>query len=604
MIDETTLTAWLARIKLPERDLDALSFCASNKPARVRAWVQELPMTRVSYVCSLLYQALPEVARLKIAPAQRLEMLECLRPAVQQSIESLSQQFLNQPVILPEPARKAATVTMALQKHLSNAYLVAVADFAQTPNDTEALPAWALAVHRSITGLGLLLLRSYQLYTPRPAQLWNELHALYALAEAAQLHQLPVHAPLPHHEQLNTIQLAYMRLLLMATAHPNQLRQDEITSTYWALEELAPLARLLTFSAGQKDNLYAVSLDGNQPPQYKTRLPRGTHNLRELDTSQIVAALRAEQPPGGRHTRNRYGLLPPLNDHLIRAWHVVSQRSFERQPARGQVELTVGLSNVHFHLSGQTPFKLFLDQASGVDDDRDNPFNERPSALNEPLGFQTADADDPWGGAFDAGKLQLAGSQLSSANIERAIKQQQQEKYQGEHPIYAISIVDTSLGGYCLEWREHIPSQVKAGELLGIREQGRRKWSLAVVRWMRQSRNATLLGLQVLSPHAVALAAAVVHKTDARSEYLRVLQLPALKAINQPTTLITNALSFHEYSKVQLYRPADSAADESAGTVSPIQLTRRRFSTGAISQFEFRTLSAPAGPLSTAGSPP
>src|SRR5690625_7058051 len=89
------------------------------------------------------------------------------------------------------------------------------------------------------------------------------------------------------------------------------------------------------------------------------------------------------------------------------------------------------------------------------------------------------------------------------------------------------------LGGLCLEWREHIPSQVKAGELLGMREQGRRKWSVAVVRWMRQSRNATLLGLQVLSPHAVALAAAVVHKTDARSEYLRVLQLPALKAINR-----------------------------------------------------------------------
>src|SRR5690625_6159430 len=76
MIDETTLNVWLARIKLPERDLDALSFCASNKPARVRAWVQELPMTRVSYVCSLLYQALPEVARLKIAPAQRLERSE------------------------------------------------------------------------------------------------------------------------------------------------------------------------------------------------------------------------------------------------------------------------------------------------------------------------------------------------------------------------------------------------------------------------------------------------------------------------------------------------------------------------------------------------
>lgn len=597
MIDETTLNDWLARINLPERDLRELSFCASNKPSRVQAWVQELPMTRVSYVCSLLYQALPEVARLQIGPGQRLEMLESLRPAVQQSIESLSQQFLNQPVILPEPARKAATVAMALQKHLSNAYLVAVADFARTPDNSEALPLWAQAIHRSITGLGLLLLRSYQLYTPRPAQLWNELHALYGLAESAQLHQLPVHDPLPHHEQLNTIQLTYVRLLLMATAHPNQLRQDEITATYWALEELAPQARLLTFSAGQKDSLYAVALDGNQPPQYKTRLPHGAHNVRELDTSQIVAALRTEKPPSGRHTRNRYGLLPPLNEHLIRAWNLLSQRSFERRSARGQVELTVGLSNVHFHLSGQIPFKLFLDQAGGVDDDRGNPFNERRPAQPE----HPADADDPWGGAFDAGKLQMAGGDLPSFNIERAIKQQHQKEYQGEHPIYAVSIVDTSLGGYCLEWREQIPSQVKAGELLGVREQGRRKWSLAVVRWMRQSRNATLLGLQVLAPNAVALAAAVVQKTDAPTEYLRVLQVPALKAIDQPTTLITNALSFHEYSKVQLYRPAGTSTDESTPTVTPVQLTRRCFSTGAISQFEFRTLSAGSPPAPTNG---
>src|SRR5690554_2003887 len=79
MIDEAQLNTWLARIKLPERDLRELSFCASNKPAKVHAWVQELPMTRISYVCSLLYQALPEVARLNIAPEQRLEMLESLR---------------------------------------------------------------------------------------------------------------------------------------------------------------------------------------------------------------------------------------------------------------------------------------------------------------------------------------------------------------------------------------------------------------------------------------------------------------------------------------------------------------------------------------------
>jgi cyclic-di-GMP-binding protein len=585
MMDEAKLKTWLERIKLPERDLDELSFCASSKAAKVGDWVQGLPMTRISYVCSLLYQALPEVARLKVAPEQRIEMLELLRPAVHQAIESLSQQFLNQPVILPEPARKAATVAQALQKHLSNAYLVAVSDFGHTFKDsTEGADPRTLAIHRSITGLGLLLLRSYQLYTPRPAQLWNELHALYALAEEAQLHQHPIHDPLPHHEGLNTIQLTYVRLLLLACAHPNQLRQEEITTTYWALEELSPLARLMAFTPGQKDSLYAVALDGNQPPQYTSRLPGGVHNLRELDTHQIVVALSAEKPPGGRTARNRYGLLLPLNEHLIRSWNIVSQRSFERQPGRGQVELTVGLTNLHYHLAGQVPFKLFLNQESGVHEDDTSPFGEQRAESEE--------GDDPWGSAFDVGKTRLAGSNLPSINIERTIKERQKEKYQGEHPTYAIPIIDSSLGGYCLEWREQIPSQVKAGELLGIREEGRRKWSLAVVRWMQQTRNATLLGLQILAPQAVPLAAAVVLKTGAKSEFLRVLQVPPLKAINQPATLITNALSFHEYGKVRLYRPSDALESDTTRAEMTIQLTRRRFSTGAISQFEFRELTA------------
>ncbi|MDQ2076471.1 hypothetical protein [Marinimicrobium sp. ABcell2] len=586
MMDETKLNQWLERIKLPERDLDELSFCASNKAGAVRDWVQELPMTRTSYVCSMLYQALPEVARLKTAPETRMEMLEVLRPAVQHAIEGLSHQFLNQPVILPEPARKAATVAQALQKHLSNAYLVAVSDFAhKRKTSTEGLDLWALAIHRSVTGLGVLLLRSYQLYTPRPAQLWNELHALYALAEETQLHQHLVEDPLPHHAGLNTVELTYMRLLLLECAHPNQLRQEEITTTYRALEELAPMARLMNYNRGQKDGLYAVALEGNQPPVYKSRLPEGVHNIREIDCSQLVAALSAEKPASGRSDRNRYGLLPPLNEHLIRSWNTVSQRSFERQSRRGQVELTVGLSNLHFQLAGQVPFKQFLNQESGVYGNDKSPFAERRSAL-----LEAEDGDDPWDSAFDVGKTRLAGNNLPSINIERSIKQRHKEVYQGKHPIYAIPIVDTSLGGYCLEWREQIPSQVKAGELLGIREEGRHKWSLAVVRWMQQTRNATLLGLQILAPQAQPLAAAVIQKSGEESEFMRALQVPPMKAIGQPATLIMNAVSFHEYSKVRLFQPTEGLDNERTRPERTLQLTRRRFSTGAISQFEFREL--------------
>lgn len=589
MKDAEQIRTVLERLKLPAQDLTQLSFCGGNKPGKVRDWVESLPVMRISYVCSLLYQSLPEIARLKVAPEQRLEMLEHLRPAVHQAIQGLSNQFLNQPLILPDPARKAATVAQALQKHMANGYLVAARDLILTTKAGSAMAEpLACAIHRGLTGLGLLLLRSYQLYLPVPERLWQELHGLYLLAEQLQLHRQSVPDPLPHHGGLYTVERSYLRLLLLAAAHPNQLRQEEVNAAYNALEELAPLAQLTRYQQEHQGQLFAVDLDSDQGPQYRSRLSDQTREIRELDASQLVATLEADSSDSGRSAgaRNRFGLLAPLTEHLIKSWNLLAQRSFERQAGRGQLEVTVGLSNLHFQLADQQPFKLFLNQGSATQ-------NEDAGLFAKLRGATTAkslEEDDPWGEAFDVGGSPLAGSDLPSLNIERDIRQRQQLEYQGDHPTYSLPIVDISPGGYRLEWREQIPSQVKAGELLGVREEGRRKWGLAVVRWVQQAKGATLLGLQTIAPQAMPMGAAIVYKTGGYSEYLRALQVPALKALGQPATLITNAVSFHEYCKLRLFNPESGHSAERRPKEINVQLTRKRFSTGAISQFEFREL--------------
>ncbi len=590
MTADTPPNDLLNRFKVPPQDLDTLSFCAP-KSAKVAEWVRALPMTRISFVSSLLYKALPEIGRLKTTPQTRLDMLEALRPAVQQAIQGLTPQFLNQPLILPEVARKTATVAQALQKHMSNAYLVTVRELGlPAKGDTEAILAQrALALHRAMTGLGLLLLRSYQLYTPVPSRLWLEIHTLYQLAEQWQVHRQPVEESLPNHQHINTVERCYQRLLLLASARPNQLRQTEVSHVYDALERLAPLAHMVAYDPAQEDNLFAVVLDSDNAPLYKSRLPDSPGAIiRELDTGPVVGALEeAREALGTRPAGNRdpYGLTVSLNEHLSHSWHLLAQRSFERHAGGGQMNITIGLSNVHFQLAGGQPFKLFMNQATHVHRDDGGLFGDRlpTAATSEP---------DPWGTAFDAGGGRLAGDQLATFNIEHNIRQRQQQDYRGDHPTFQVPIVDVSLGGYCLEWREQIPAQLKAGELLGLQEAGRRKWSVGVVRWVQQSRDATLLGVQTIAPQATPLGAAVIYKTGGFSEFLRALEIPPLKAINQPATLITNAVTFHEYSKVRLYRRNSGQQDDNHKTQTTVQLTRRRFSTGAISQFEFRELAS------------
>ncbi|WP_347330639.1 hypothetical protein [Marinimicrobium locisalis] len=588
MIAETPPNELLSRCKVPQQDLEALSFCAT-KPAKVAEWAQALPMTRINYVSSLLYKALPEIARLKAGPQARLEMLEALRPAVQQALQGLAPQFLNQPLILPEAARKTATVAQALQKHMTQGYLATVRELgATTKGNADTLAALrALALQRAISGMGLLLLRSYQLYTPVPSRLWLELHALYQLAAYWQVAALPVAEALPGHQRLNTVERCYQRLLLLACARPNQLRQTEVGLTYEALEQLAPLAHMVAYDPTQEDNLFAVVLDSDTPPLYKSRLPRTPGGaIRELDTGPVVAALQTAREAlgeGSGAARDEYGLSIALNDHLRQSWHLLAQRSFERRPGKGRMDITIGLSNLHFHLCGGQPFKLFMNQASHLQQE------DGTSLSATPPGIPTLE-EDPWGDAFDAGGSRLAGHGVGTFNIEHDIRQRAQTEYQGEHPTYQVPIVDISLGGYCLEWRDQVPAQLKAGELLGVKEEGRHKWSVGVVRWVQQSREATLIGIQTLAPQATPLGAAVVYKTGGYSEFLRALEVPALRAINQPATLLTNSVTFHEYSKVRLYRRHSGPREDNHKNQINVQLTRRRFSTGAVSQFEYREL--------------
>lgn len=608
MTADTPDTELLNRFKVPPQDLDSLSFCAS-KPAKVKAWVEELPLTRISYVSSLLYKALPEIGRLKTDPQTRLAMLEAIRPAVQQAIQGLAPQFLNQPLILPAVARKTATVAQALQKHLTNGYLVTLLELEQSNKNASSEPkagnassqnnapspskasnqSKTLSIHRAMTGLGLLLLRSYQLYSPVPRRLWLELHTLYQLAEQGQLQQMALAEPLDE-EHLITIESNYLRLLLLACSHPNQLRQTEVGATYEALETLAPLAQLVAYDAHQEDNLFAVVLESDSPPLYKSRIPTTPGAIRELDTGPVIQALTEERKsPSARQgsSRDKYGLTTALNEHLTQSWQLLAQRSFERQPGQGQMELTIGLSNLHFHLSGGQPFNLFMNQAANIHQDQGGLFRNQIPTAKPPL-----QEPDAWGNAFDAGGSRLAGGQIGTYNIETNIRQREQKSYQGTHPVYQVPVVDTSLGGYCLEWREQVPVHLKAGELLGLKEAGRHRWSVGVVRWVQQARSATLIGVQTLAPQATPLGTAVVLKTGGYSEFLRALEIPALKAINQPATLLTNAVTFHEYTKVQLYRRNTGQQEENHKTQRVVQLTRRRFSTGTISQFEYRELAA------------
>jgi hypothetical protein len=597
MTTDPLIEQLLKKLIVPTQDLAQLGFCSGSKEAQVKLWLQGLPLTQAQQVSAQLYTAVHEISRLRTSNDNRLAILELLRVPIHQTLSGLALKYLNQPLILPEAALKTATVAQAIQKHFLNSYLAVVRELCVRPDSKDLQRQQALAIQRSLTALGLLLLRSYQLYLPVASQIWAEVHALYQLACALELEQVPVEDNLPHNQGLKTIHNVYLRILLLATARPNQLRQDEIESTYNLLELLAPIAELDSYTPIGKENLFVVLTNSSRPPFYKSHWRPasnpGAQPPLEIRTSQLVDKLQEQQKAGNEGVdaaisqRNQLNLSAALTKHLVQAWSHLALRSFERQDVNAGIEVTVGLTNIHFHLADEQPFNLFLNQTSAVAGapDKDAIYQKRGVQLKV---AETKKADDPWGDTFDIVGTAFDGRALPTFNIEKKIKSQEKENYQGQHPIYTVPLMDRSAGGYGLEWRNEIPVQVRAGELLGLREYGRNKWSIGVVRWAHQIKGATQLGIQVIAPHAIPVGLAAVHKTGGFAEYLRALQIPELRAVNQPPSLITNAISFHEHSKARLY--TQNQAGVSNDGDKSIQLTQRLFATGAFSQFGFREL--------------
>lgn len=581
MTSEPSRQALLNRLKLPEPDLRQLSFCKSPTVKSMEQWVDTLPLTRTSFISAVLYAALPELARLKTDSENHFSLLEVVRPVVFSCISGLSKAFLNQPIILPEPARKAATVAQALQKHLSNAYISAARD--ALTNKTSTLTK-ATCIHRAITGLGLLLLRSYQLYTPTPKRIWRELHTLYRLAELEGIATELVKDPMPGQRGIRTVEQAYLRVILLAAGRPNQLRQTDLSNIYSALEELSGKASLNRLEAASAKNLYSIMLDSDTPPVYRTRLALyESEDVRQLDTNELCQYLNdiVTDPERIKALKLNTGLL----SHAISAWQQPAQRNFERTAGEGQLEVTVGLTNLHFHIADETPFNLFIRQsADSLGETDEGIFQKRSLKLKDQIDPNHA---DPWGEAFDVAKPRLASTSVATTNIDEAVRRNTLMRYRGQHPIFAVDVVDVSAGGYCLEWHTESPVQLKAGELLGVREPGRFKWAIAAVRWVQQSRSSSQLGVQLLAPQAHPAAAAPVQKTGGASEYHRVLALPAQRLANRPASLLTNAVTFHEQQKVKLYQN---------GRLTTLQLTRRIFTTGTISQFAYKTLATAENP--------
>ncbi len=562
------------RLLIPDQDLPRLSFCQSIKASSIFDWIHALPLTQAEQVSAIFYSALPELSRVKANWELRLSIAETVRTPLHHCMQGLSKRYLNQPLIMPEAAVKTATVAQALQKHLLNTYLVVIRDICTNTKDKEH--HLAMAIYRALNCVGYLLLRSYQLYLPPPEYLWQTAHSLFLIAEQTDVLEESCVDPLLSPSHQNPLQ-AYIRILLLAASRPNQLRQEEIQQVFSLLEQDSYRVKFQPLASEESDNSLITIAQSDMPPMFVSKAKQSgipLSNAYELDVTAIINHLKeiSQSTEEGGDQK----ITPSVIQHLQTAWKQQTQRGFARQVTRLNIDVIIGITNIHFYLAGELPFQIFLQQENSLAGKAD-------AFVKRGIQLKQNQETDPWSDPFD---IKGDTGTKATASVEQRIRQQAIDQYQGQHQTFSVPLIDKSAGGYGLEWQGDIPIQVKTGELLALKETNRPNWILGVIRWAHQIKGATQLGIQILSPKATPVGIALIHRSGGYTEYLRGLQLPELRAINQPTSLITNAVTFHESSKVKLFMPDQTGQ----ASVSNIQLTKRIFSTGVFNQFGYRAI--------------
>ncbi|MEZ5501784.1 MAG: GTPase [Halioglobus sp.] len=574
MEDQTTI-----KLKIPRQDFTGLPLFQPTIEA-ADSWVQTLPVTNTKSLIQLLGQALSDLNRMKLSPEVRYNIMETLRPNLEVGLSNLSKRFLNQPLIMPQEPARMAQLSNELLTLATTAYtIVAIEAIQQRDAIRETNPArlTCQAIHRALVFAGLKVLRNFQLHKAMDIRGWQRLHQLYMLAETQQLADLPVPEPLSGG---TTIKATYLQALIMGCCKPNQLRQTDLAALYRALQQWSELVKLNSQKTG--DDLFLVDLDSDQPPLYSA-LYRNKPNARcrYINTAALTEHLKKlKAGTGGKAVSLDKDTSIPFNllDHLAAALGSMSLRNFKRTVTGNALWICVGLSSTHYHCAGERTFEQVLyseeDLYAKSGRDTGNPFLATRNKVDvwqiaNPGDYASdvkVDSDTP---------VDLDAVTKARLMLEADVNLPANERY----PVFKVQLADASPGGYCLEWDADLPGDVRAGDIMGLKEEEHKEWVIAVIRWLSRLKDAkTLIGLELLSPRAIAYGARIHQKNGEKSPPMRVLLLPEIKLVGQPQTLITPRTGFKERQKITI--------GNSAG-VRMVQLLRHIASTGSFSQFEF-----------------
>lgn len=511
---------------------------AETRPKRIQALIDSLPVGKPQDSANHILEELGHLNRQRVSVDARVRALEIYRKAVLDLAQSLAPQYCNQPLPLSDQASAVVRTTQMLFIELAYGYKQALLAEDRKLFSLGRSKQLALLIQRTLHALSQLQLVAYHAYMTPSSGIWAEMHQLYLYALQQALQDILIEDS----GTTTSITLTYKRALLLALADTHHLASGDIDRVVDYLQRFAHLARLQPWGSPESPaGVFMVSLKSDKPPvsliktsaeaDMRTDILLITVDLAR-QVHQHLTQLQTNEPPkniGLPETAldHRY---QDMLSHLLKQWGSPPKRLFSRTEKNGVVSMCVGLPAVHYFLNGEVASPLAPIEAS----------TETEITLNF-----TDDTPAEKPGAFESARWM---------------------------------IVNESAGGMALSKFPNVDVTLRVGELLGIKADDAKQWSIAVLRWAASSEQTPLgIGAQMLAPTAQAVLVRPIDK----SNFERALLLPEIPALKQPATLITARGT---------YRPARELQVEDKGEKRSVLATRLVERTNSFERFQFSAL--------------
>lgn len=515
-------------------------------------WLDALPMANLGETTKQLYQALTELSHVRCKPKDRLDILEKMRPRVHTITKGLAQHYLNKPIVLPDKAEKVVLLADTLNSQLALGYCQSFVGLESESRLIRPKESMATCLHRALSEYSQVLLRTYQLYRTPPHHFWLHNHHLY---RSAQLQKLTTHKVSDKILGSGTVQQAYLRTLLLACSRCHQLPQPHIEQVYNGLRYWSNLVEIR--GNRLESCTFLLDPDHDAAPTYRQLTQQApSPDWLGIDTNGLTESdiVNANQP--GAKTKLELNLPKATLMQLSNAWHAPTTRSSQRVERDDTALITLGLNATHYYCANLASFDQFQ-----IDSDdaqlQPDPFSERhhhdvwsdgasddtretDHAGAVSFGLNPNQPDEPVE-AIDYSLTQTPGDN-SRRNADR------------EYSYLRAQILDSSAGGFRIEWPLEQGVRIRTGEVIGIKTEDFDDWRIAVVRWIRGDEQHQM-GVEVLATSAIPYSARLMQSGLPASDYQRAIVLPGDGQDDSPRVLLANIASFAEGQTIELIRP-------------------------------------------------